>query len=346
MQVINVRNVHEALPEAIHQLLRYGVRRESRNGPTLTMPHPVTTLYREPTERVVFWAQRDANPFFHLFESLWMLGGRRDVAYPQQFAGNIASYSDDGKNFHAAYGYRWRKAFRFDQLAKIGDALRADHTDRRQVLGIWSPDMDLNVPQGSMKDLPCNLTAHFQVSVHGALDMTVFNRSNDIIWGCYGANAVHFSMLLEYMAHRVGVPVGRYWQISDNWHGYLKTLEPLAELQMYAPDPYRLREPNPYDDLEPYPLLMTGEDVNVFDEDVQMFLDEGANCMGYRSKFIRRVALPMLQAWRAYKEIEATWRYSRAIEILDNCQASDWRVAAVEWISRRRDRQPVATPAA
>lgn len=350
MHLINVRNVHEALPEAIYKLYRIGIQRASRNGPVLVAPEPVTTLYQSPTERVIFWPERDANPFFHLFESLWMLGGRRDVAFVQQFASNMASYSDDKVNFHGAYGHRWRKAFGFDQLKRIAENLKRNPDDRRQVLGIWSPKMDLDAEQGSMLDLPCNLTAHFQVNVWGALDMTVFNRSNDIIWGCYGANAVHFSVLQEYMAARVGCPVGRYWQVSDNWHGYLSTLEPLRELQARARDPFtaRLLAHSPYEEglVSPLPLLAEGEDPDVLDQDIEMFLDEGTKCMGYRTRFMRRVVLPMLHAWRAFKGLQAPERYDHALDVLTQCHASDWRHAAVQWIGRRRDKWLASSPVA
>ena len=43
---------------------------------------------------------------------------------------------------------------------------------------------------------------------NGRLQMTVHCRSNDIIWGTYGANAVHFSILQEYVAARIGVDLG------------------------------------------------------------------------------------------------------------------------------------------
>ena len=79
MRIIEARNVHSALPSAIQMLLTSGVQRDSRNGPVLMMPDVVTTEYAKPEERVLFWPERDANPFLHLYESLWMLAGRNDI---------------------------------------------------------------------------------------------------------------------------------------------------------------------------------------------------------------------------------------------------------------------------
>ena len=94
------------------------------------------------------------------------------------------------------------------------------------------------------KDVPCNMIATVQRDSEGALDLTVFCRSNDIIWGCYGANAVHFSFLLEYLARRIGCPVGTYHQVSVNWHAYVDTLEKLRNLPRPS---YTTRRLSPYE---------------------------------------------------------------------------------------------------
>jgi len=51
--------------------------------------------------------------------------------------------------------------------------------------------------------------------------MVVFNRSNDMVWGCYGANAVHFSFLHEFIGRSTGLPLGTYTQVSVNLHAYI-----------------------------------------------------------------------------------------------------------------------------
>ncbi len=61
MKVLKVRNVHDALPAGLDYLEHHGVRRPSRNGSVIVAPGPVTTHYTKPRERVIFWAERDAN---------------------------------------------------------------------------------------------------------------------------------------------------------------------------------------------------------------------------------------------------------------------------------------------
>jgi thymidylate synthase len=334
MYVIKVRNVHEALPEGIYQLLSAGDEEETRNGPVLVMPQPVTTMYTHPRERVIFWPEREANPFFHFYEALWMLGGRNDLLSLARFVPAMKQFSDDGKTFHGAYGHRWRQHFKFDQLTSVIDGLRENPGCRRQVVIMFDPKTDSVSGKSKMRDIPCNLAATVQVR-GGALDMMVTNRSNDIIWGAYGANAVHFSMLQEYVAAGVGVPVGMYWQVSFNFHAYKKTLEPMAMLGTMAKQPPGHGMRTPYEG-QVSPFKMVNSPIEQWNQDLMMFLDEGNKAMGYRDVFFRRVALPILRTHRAFKELKGQDKFSGALAEAAGIKATDWRLAIEEWITRRQ----------
>jgi thymidylate synthase len=336
MLVIKARNVHNALPEAIYQLRTQGVPRESRNGSVYVFPTPVTTVYEHPDERVVFWPERDANPFFHFFESLWMLGGRKDVEYLAQFVGRMRNYSDDGETFYGAYGWRWRHQFGADQLTLIIEALKANPDDRRQVLSMWSPSRDLG---RFGKDTPCNLQVIFQIAHDGKLDMIVTNRSNDLVWGAYGANAVHFSYLHEYMARSIGVHQGRYYQVSANLHAYLDTFKQVADLSNHVMDVMTgMRYPSPYEiaderAVKPYPLMMLPQDQ--WDAELDMFLKH-PDAVGFNEPFFKRVAVPMWRAHQYMRDKSNKDRFDSAIGCLMECRATDWRKAATEWVTRRK----------
>lgn len=325
MYTIRVRNVHEALVQGIAALETDGVLRESRNGAVRMFPEPVATRYLHPTERVLFHSERDANPFFHLYESLWMLAGKRDVASVAHYVKRMATFSDDGKTFHAAYGYRWRKHFKLDQVELIVRQLAMNSDDRRCVMQMWDARADLG-KQG--KDFPCNTSAVFSVNHRRELDMSVFNRSNDMIWGAYGANAVHFSILQEYIALSLGLKVGAYEQVSTNFHAYLDTYNPLVKLA------YKL-EDNPYDtgEVKPTPLWDNSrEGKSMFDLDLAVYMDKGP-IHGFSTAFFRRVITPMHFAHEAYKKKD----YDGAHANLEQCVATDWRKAAHEWLNRREN---------
>lgn len=332
MLVLNVRNAQQALPEGLRLLDVHGVPRESRNGPVLVAPGPVTTVFEEPRERVMFWPERDANPFFHLVESLWMLAGRNDVDFLAEYVSRMRTFSDDGKTLHGAYGHRWRRHFGKDQLRPIIEALKANPEDRRNVLQMWDATVDL-ARQG--KDLPCNTQVFFSRDADGNLDMTVLNRSNDVIWGAYGANVVHFSVLQEYMAGAIGCGVGRYWQVSNNYHAYLDTLEPIRHLADQAADPHRTVVPDPYETGGVTPLPLVSTPIEQWDQDLEMLLSTDEPVIGLRDPFLRGVATPMMMAHRAYRENLGLERYEKALEILERCRADDWRLAAQQWINRR-----------
>jgi hypothetical protein len=335
MYVLTVRNPQQALPELMYLMKEIGVRRESRNGPVLRIPGPCCIKYTHPLERVVFWPERDANPFFHLLEAMWMLAGREDVAYPASLVNRMKDYSDDGIIFHGAYGYRWRKHFEMDQPLVIADALKRNPNDRRQVLTMWDPESDLGV---ATLDAPCNTHAYFSRDEKGRLDMTVCNRSNDSVWGALGSNAVHFSILQEIMAGLIGCEVGMYWQFSNNMHLYLDQHEGLMQVmankafpstQFAAGDPYL------QGDIDPTSLVPNG-DVPKFLADVTMYLDCGPS-LGCTSSFIRQVVHPMTMALKTYRGNKSPSRFEIALDAL-KCmpERSDWRLAAEEWIERRR----------
>jgi thymidylate synthase len=328
MLVIQAHNVNDAYQKGMENLYFQGIRQDSRNGEVLEFPTPVTTVYARPIERVLFNAGRDANPFFHLHESLWMLAGRNDVKSVAEFVGTMAQFSDDGLTFHGAYGERWRgDVAAYDQLMAVIEMLREDPNTRRAVLQMWNADRDLGV---TSKDLPCNTAVYFKIR-NGHLNMTVTNRSNDMIWGAYGANAVHLSFLQEYIAGMVGVQVGVYYQVSDSLHAYINVFEKHFPTSGSTFDPYALGA------VKPLPLV---NDPDNFDADLYKYMiitDAGhpSSTTFYHNEFFSRVASPMRDAYRFWKHDRD---YVSAERAMTYVVAEDWRLAGEQWL-RRRDKR-------
>lgn len=328
---LHVTNVNQGLAAALCYLTVAGKRENSRNGPVLVAPEPVMTVYSAPWQRVLFSPLRDANPFFHFFEALWMIAGGNDLAWPLQFNKRFVEYSDDGNILHGTYGYRWRWAFGFDQLYVLVKELKSNPETRRGVLAMWDATVERNddlryaVTPGS-KDAPCNTHVYFDAR-DGRLNMTVCCRSNDIWWGAYGANAVHFSMLQEYLAIQVGVPIGVYRQFSNNFHLYTEVvtgqLNSLA-LNAETHDEYLNRS------LTYYPLFRPGEQ-DWWDKELRLFL-ERPMLNRYQHPFFTSVARPMYMAWNARKvKVNVEEQLTYAYRIL----APDWRLACIDWIKRK-----------
>jgi len=330
MEHIAARNVSDGLYLTKLSLLEVGKKENTRNGWVLEFPTPFCVTYTHPTERVLFYPERDANPFFHLMESLWMLAGRNDVEWISKYNKRISDYSDNGRTFHGAYGHRWRNHFRGgpkefkDQLDQVMIRLHKFPNDRRAVVSMWDPNVDL-VMHNDGKDYPCNTQIFF--SKRGkVLNMTVINRSNDIVWGLFGANAVHMSMLQEYMAARTESEVGTYIHFSNNAHAYLDTLEKIKDMQP---------------DYESY--LIIGDDASqyhsqplvdnwlTFDEELALwFRNEEVNV--FENKFLSLTAFRVREGWHFWKQKNI----NKAIEICKTIEDRAWRKACVEWLERRK----------
>lgn len=337
MKIIEARNVQEAFPKALDLLAAEGVKRQSRNGPVFVAPWPVATIYSNPWERVLFWPQRDANPFFHLYEALWMLQGRNDLEPLVRYAKQMGEYSDDGKFLNGAYGQRWRRHFGYDQLAIIAKRLQTNPDDRRSVLSIWDGTLGFDLNSAS-KDVPCNTTVTFQINHVGKLEMTVFNRSNDILWGAYGANAVHFAFLHEYMAAWIGAPLGVYRQISVNWHGYEATLG-----QVIPRDQKDIGNPYAEGRAQWLALAKGHGDTAIaeLDRAIDYVLTEADTGFMRMFKSTRNpfldTAYIVLYAHHQWKTLTEPERFDQALSSLDRANPTiDWVIAAKEWIARRR----------
>jgi len=322
MFTIQARNVSEALYLGV-QMIKTAPLAESRAGAVHEMIGPVITTYTNPCERVLFYPERDANPFFHCLEGLWMLAGRDDVEWISYYNKRMKEYSTNGHSFHGAYGARWRNWFDKDQLVNVIYRLKNYPNDRRTVLAMWDPVHDLR-SDNDYKDIPCNTHIYFKVR-EGRLDMTVCCRSNDMVWGAYGANAVHMSMLQEYIAAMIGVSVGYYHQMSDSFHAYVETLKKVENISPDY-DPYlHLGENGGH--YKPEPLVT---DPQMFMFDLSCFFLDFEDEL-YSNSFFNGVAGPMRRAYRVWKNGDKL----DGIRIAETITSLDWRKACVEWMQRR-----------
>lgn len=356
----NVNNVFKKLVEGIHTKTIPTVARTSRYGNVLMIPEPLLVTYEKPTEKVLFNPKRDVPIPFLVYEALWMLAGRQDVAPLAYYLPKMREFSDDGKVFNAAYGYRWRYAdtsgqgyySSVDQLKVIIDHLKAKPDSRRAVLQIWNVEQDL-LQADTSKDLACNVCAFFALRAENTgpgdygdeyvnyLDMTVINRSNDICWGMLGANVVHFAFLQEYVAAHLRAKVGRYHQISNNAHVYEATWQPEKWLVDYDQGGTWSHEWYESEGMTLVPLV---QDSATFDKELPEFVEEHSGKLvqpvitrTWQEPFLQTVAQPMCNAFHCHKLKEPTLAKSWCNQIANE----DWRVALRGWLERREAKQGV-----
>lgn len=347
--IIPVRNVNQALVDGLQWLCVAGHTANSRNGPVLVAPGPVITAYRNPMERVLFSPVRDANPFFHLYECVWMMAGRNDAASVAHYAKNMLGFADPDGTLNGAYGYRWRHYFGYDQIDLIIQELKNNPNSRRCVLSMWDPgsmaehplqsegtEGDLHKAMNGGPDVPCNTHVYFDAH-QGKLDMTVCNRSNDLIWGAYGANAVHMSFLQEVVAACAGLSLGTYYQMSNNLHVYVES--EVAQC-LLVPRPigggYSMRSfaaEDLYENSLP-PVQLAPRSYMDFVALCEEAAVDPCPQMGFGDEWFDNVFHPLMHAHSLYK----VGYIANALAICATCTAPDWRVAGTQWLQRRLDK--------
>ncbi len=336
MFVIPIDDPNVGLGDVMQNLKHSGITSDSRNGPVIRFPRPCTLWYKNPRRRILDHPIRDANHFFHLFESIWMFAGLNTVKPLNLYNSGMKQYSDDGVTFAAAYGHRWRVRWG-DQLRAIVSKLRVNPVDRRIVLQMWDPR---EIMKNEGQDFACNQQILFstrpapEIDGNYYLDIMVTNRSNDLIYGAMGSNLFHFSLLQEYIAHHAGLTIGHYYQTSVNMHLYLENecSKRCWENMTFFTEPSVGSD----NSLDRFGLTLDRAPLRLFVDHNEL---DGDTRGGYLDLVLR----PIVEAYRMYKLKTITGIYSDlnkridiAQELLAACESESLRNACTAWLQRRR----------
>lgn len=327
-------NAPDAYVESFWTMKAHGKPEDSRNGPVLSIPQPVVLEIDRPWERVITDPIRNANPFFHVMETIWMFAGDNRVGFPSRFNSTYVNYAEADGAVHGAYGRRWRDHWKvkgangrhsLDQILVAIAILKKDPSSRQVVLGMWDPSEDLGAV---VKDRPCNTHIYFRAHEEvdeWTLDMMVCNRSNDLLWGMLGANIIHMTYLHELVAHGAGMAMGKYRVMTNNLHIY--TESDVAKNFLQGP----IRN-DVYTTADSMPLLGTQETVEDFLQDCESFIRSRMTVAGnaFRTEWMNQVAAPMYMAYDA--RVKKT---GDGLKYVERIKAEDWRIACKQWIERR-----------
>jgi thymidylate synthase len=102
--------------------------------------------------------------------------------------------------------------------------LHAEHPVGEAQVSMW----DKNVDQGQ-KVSPCTQIIWARIK-HGKLELHVHTNSSDAYKKLL-MNMLEFISLQQYIAGRVGIPVGSYYHFLDSCHLHLKDLQKIQALQ-------------------------------------------------------------------------------------------------------------------
>lgn len=204
-------------------VLQDGQLLQSRIGETREIFN-FKSIINNPLNRCTVGYQRNTNIFFHLAESLWVFAGRNDLEFISLFNSQFKTFSDDGNILYGAYGNRMRNwsidgINSIDQLFDLTTMLNESPNSRRSVISLWNPKLDL---QSNSNDVPCNTQLVFKVD-DDKINLTIFNRSNDLHWG-YVANIFQFSIMGELVALLLDKRFSKQTHISHSLHVYTENV--------------------------------------------------------------------------------------------------------------------------
>lgn len=312
--VITAINAPQAYREAMWAMRINGCKQESERGEVLRIPGISILEIHRPMERVLFDPVRNANPFFHVMEFIWMMAGSNSAHWISQFNKNILNSAESSGIIRGAYGDRWEDG---DQIYRVIELLKKTPNTRRAVISMWKAGVDLSPGH---KDYPCNTHIYFGQDSQGRLDMTVCNRSNDLIWGMLGSNIVHMTMLHEVICEATQMDMGIYRVVTNNLHMYTgldkfnDILNTLVEVDKYP--------------LVHEPILRDGESYSDFTDECDYFINGRFNLL--KNTWLVSTALPIHNAY-----MERIHKLGDGLTHTKDIVANDWRIACQEWIERK-----------
>lgn len=186
-------------------------------------------------------------------------------------------------------------------------------------------------------------------TVEGALDMTVFSVASQLFEGVCGLDAVQFPLLLEYAAAMVGLPMGTYVQIVNDFSMSIEPWREMADAGAIAADDApeaifnKLFEPDPYGPT--LPLINNRDSFNRELNGLRLaveLLHRGmpSTNLELENSFLISAYYAMLA--HSYHHLGND--YDKAFEAIGRMPAQDWRDASRAWLIRQREKALTVSP--
>jgi thymidylate synthase len=247
---INGNNFNELALNVYKDVLTNGRVQPSRNGDIHCINNAVLNL-KNPASRHLYLEGRNSNPISQIAETFWVMAGDDRIdPYLSFFLPRAKDYSDDGVTWRGAYGPR---LYMYDQLQEAVNVFVNDGWEtRHSVIQILLPELDSKVgmeiiaydckntgqvnkgnDECTTKDRPCNneIVMFMTPNEDGtySLNLNIFQRSGDAIWGALNINVFEWTFLQELVANTLNqrmdetVVLGEYTHFVTNLHIYDST---------------------------------------------------------------------------------------------------------------------------
>ena len=256
------KGINAFLKGSCQLLLEEGRRRETRGKVCYELPEPYMFKIEQPTARIVTIPERKWYASLPYAESLWIASGRNNMEFIRKYLSKMDTFSDDKIFMRGGYGPRFRHfngedndhkislvreelPSEVDQFRYVTECFREDFFTRRAIITIGDPmkdDFDENRHLKKTLDVPCTRMLQFMKDADAdKLNLIVSMRSNDLIWGASAVNVFNFTFMQEYFAAILGLEVGSYFHIANNFHFYEEKramVEAIASAEVKEDVPY------------------------------------------------------------------------------------------------------------
>lgn len=211
MKSLKYPTLAAAYPNLLHTVLNEGTVHGPRKTRSIEM-RGVSMTIMDPRATYIISESRGLNPSFATAELAWILSGSNSAKVIGMFNRAWLAFSDDGETLNGAYGHRLR-----DSISNIISLLKKDPDSRQAVANIWDNTKDATSKR--TKDRPCNTQLQFLRSNTGCLDLIVYVRSQDLIYGL-PYDAFNFMTIQRAVAIELGMEVGMYHTVFGSLHVY------------------------------------------------------------------------------------------------------------------------------
>lgn len=187
----------------------------------------------EPTARIMTNPARPLNFVVALARWVWLMAGNdrvEDIAY---YEPKVAGFSDNGLTVPGScYGARlFNSQPGIDQIAGVISRLDKEPGSRQASAVVWQPHDAVR----NSNDIPCTHGMFFHVK-DNRLHMAVTMRSNNA-FRILPFNIFEFTMLQEYVASSLGLPLGDYVHWAASMHVYDNDREMPATRKLVKQEP-------------------------------------------------------------------------------------------------------------
>ena len=215
--MITGRTFAEVYDKLLLSLLEEGKKVSPRGMLTKELMQE-TFCIEDPNSSLIYIPGRNFSLVHAIHESFLIFCDDNHVKVAGYFNKNIEQFSDDGETLYGSYGHRIAT-----KMHGVLDKLKEDHDTRQALLTIHRVDDSIV----KTKDPPCTITLQFTIRDE-KLNMHVYMRSNDIVWGT-PYDVFVFTTIQKVFANTLGIPVGKYYHTATSLHMYERDFEKCRE---------------------------------------------------------------------------------------------------------------------